>query len=147
MKSKLHMTVATVVVIAGAAAGAARAVDYPNKMEGKAKIACGFETDLVFNRKLDAASQYVTDNFVEHNTRANTTNMKDFQAALQKMPKFGSGPAQTCPAAKVVLSTGDYVVFVREGQQDNPQVPGTKMTVSHFDVFRFEGNKIAEHWD
>jgi predicted SnoaL-like aldol condensation-catalyzing enzyme len=128
------------------AAATAAAAEYPNKMKGNAEIACNFEADLVFNRKLDLANKYVTDDFVEHNVRAHTTNIKDFQAALAKMPKF-NGPAQGCGGAKVVITKGSYVVFLRETMVDDPNAPGKKVTGTHFDVFRFEGDKIAEHWD
>jgi len=126
--------------------GTSLAADYPNKMEGKAAIACNFEADLVFARKIDMADKYVTPDFVEHNVRVHSTDIASFKEGLAKMPKF-PGPASGCGGAKIVLQQGDYVVFVRETQVPDPtdntkRVPGT-----HFDVFRFQGNKIAEHWD
>ncbi len=122
------------------------AVDYPNTMDGKAAIACAFEADLVFARRIEMADKYVTANFTEHNPRARTSDIATFRDALSKMPKF-PGPASGCGGAKIVLQQGDYVVFVRETMVPDPQDSTKRVPGSHFDVFRFEGNKIAEHWD
>jgi len=143
MKRKIALfviTAATTITARGFAA------DYPNKMEGKAAIACNFEADLVFARKIDMADKYVMPNFVEHNVRARSTDIASFKAGLAKMPKF-PGPASGCGGAKIVLQQGDYVVFVRETQVPDPADSTKRVPGTHFDVFRFEGDKIAEHWD
>jgi len=140
-KLTLFVMIAAIVVPA-----AIQAADYPNKMEGKAAIACNFEADLVFGRKVEMADKYVTPNFVEHNVRARASDIASFKEGLSKMPKF-PGPRSGCGGAKIVLQDGDYVVFVRETQVPDPADNTKRVQGTHFDVFRFEGDKIAEHWD
>jgi predicted SnoaL-like aldol condensation-catalyzing enzyme len=128
-------------------AGHAFAYDYPDKMTGRAAIACNFEADLVFNRKLDLVDKYVTPDFVDHNAMVDAKDAAAFKEGLSKLPKFNDAPSQGCGGAKVVLQTGDYVMFIRETMTPNPKDATKKIMVTHFDLWRFEGNKIAEHWD
>jgi predicted SnoaL-like aldol condensation-catalyzing enzyme len=121
-------------------------VNYPNKMEGKAVIACNFEADLIFGRKLDLADKYVTRNFGDHNVGFRTNDIPSFKEVLSKMPKFGQGQSG-CGTMKIVIQQGDYVIFVRDMPVPDPHDSTKRVPGTHFDVYRFEGNKIAEHWD
>jgi predicted SnoaL-like aldol condensation-catalyzing enzyme len=116
-------------------AGTASAAAYPTAMTGKAKIACDFEAELIYARKIDLAPKYVHDDFIDHNTRIDSKTIAEFQQKLATFPKLPA-PASGCGQPKVVLNQGDYVLFLQERPQG-----------SHFDLYRFEGDKIAEHWD
>src|SRR5262245_25450449 len=133
VRSRAILSLALSAALLSAPAGLA--VDYPNTMDGKAAIACAFEADLVFARKIEMADKYVTTKFVEHNPRARTSDIAAFKDALSKMPKF-PGPASGCGGAKIVLQQGDYVVFVRETMVPDPQDSTKRVPGSHFDVFR-----------
>jgi predicted SnoaL-like aldol condensation-catalyzing enzyme len=120
----------------------------PMKMGGKSAIACNFEADVIFNHKIDMVDQYMTPNYIgHHNNQVDTTDMPSYKAALNKRPA-GNGPErQGCGGADLVLEQGDYVTFLRYPKTPDPNDPTRMVTHTHFDIWRFQGNKIAEHWD
>lgn len=127
-------------------AGHAFAVDYPNQMTGIGKIACDFEADIVFQRNLDTLDKYVLPNFIRHASPATLYTAEAFRQRMANLPKF-NGPKEGCGGAKVVVYDGNYVMFLREGTAPDPNDATKRIFHTHFNVWRFEGNKIAEHWD
>jgi predicted SnoaL-like aldol condensation-catalyzing enzyme len=45
------------------------------------------------------------------------------------------------------MAEGDLVMVATVSKTDDPEKPGTQYLGTHFDLFRIENGKIAEHWD
>lgn len=45
------------------------------------------------------------------------------------------------------MAEGDLVMLATVSYSPDPLKPGTKYAGTHFDLFRIENGKIAEHWD
>src|ERR1700722_14283943 len=103
---------------------------YPNKMVGRAKIACDYETNVVFGHKVEMADQYLTPNFhAHHNLQQDTKNIteqKGWLSASAARAKASNTPPDPqpngCggPTINVVIEQGDYVVFVRSNPVPDP---------------------------
>jgi predicted SnoaL-like aldol condensation-catalyzing enzyme len=47
----------------------------------------------------------------------------------------------------IQLAERDMVMLATVSYEDDPDNPGKKYAGTHFDLFRVENGKIAEHWD
>jgi len=96
--------------------------------------------EVVFNgRNLDAAGEFIHENYIQHNPRAQTglEGFKNFvrDALFANFPEFRIN-------IKRIIAEGDYVAvhthaIPEAGSRGNAVV----------DIYRFENGKIAEHWD
>jgi predicted SnoaL-like aldol condensation-catalyzing enzyme len=46
-----------------------------------------------------------------------------------------------------IMAEGDLVMMATVSYSPDPENPGHKYAGTHFDMFRIENGKIAEHWD
>jgi len=46
-----------------------------------------------------------------------------------------------------IMAEGDLVMVATVSYLPDPEKPGQKYAGTHFDLFRIENGKIAEHWD
>lgn len=123
----------------------ASAQTYPAKLEGRAKFICDYLQEMIYGhngRKLDQLDRYITTGYIEHNARYAGVGLEHKRQSMANSPAFG--PKNGCGEPKVILDTGNYVLFLREMKS---VVDGKEVARSQFDLFRFEGDKIAEHWD
>ena len=159
-----RLTIRGLAVLSGAAAllllsgQPARAQE---KLDKTAQFCEDFDQNVIIGGKLDEASKYLTDDFIEHNARLTAHGLADFTAKLKGMRAGraggpgraggagrGGGPA-AAPAARTIFSHDDVVVFIRPlPDRDDPNNPGQKIPGgSHFDIYKLRNGKIAEHWD
>jgi predicted SnoaL-like aldol condensation-catalyzing enzyme len=127
------------------------------KLDANAQFCDDFDQTVIVQGKLDQASKYLTDDFVEHNVRMLASGlgpfvekMKAFQAANAARGGGGRGRGRGGPApVKTVFSHDDVVVFISvTPERDDPANAGQKLPPStHFDVYKLRGGKISEHWD
>jgi predicted SnoaL-like aldol condensation-catalyzing enzyme len=115
------------------------------KLAANKKLAYDFFRVILRARHLDDASNYMKDDYIQHNPNADT-GIEGFKAYFSKL----GGPqpiAETVPGLVAIQAEGDFVTlsFVRE--MDDPMNKGQKYTTTWFDMFRIENGKIAEHWD
>jgi predicted SnoaL-like aldol condensation-catalyzing enzyme len=109
------------------------------------KIVFDFSRVVLAGLRLDQASKYLSEDYIQHNPNVET-GLKGF---LEFFSKFG-GPRpipDEIPGLVSIQAEGDYVTLSFVNQMDNPQGDGTKYTTTWFDMFRLENGKIVEHWD
>jgi predicted SnoaL-like aldol condensation-catalyzing enzyme len=109
------------------------------------KIVFDFSRVVLAGLRLDQASRFLSDDYIQHNPNVET-GLKGF---LDFFSKFG-GPRDIpneIPGLVSMQAEGDYVTLSFVNQVDSPNGDGTKYTTTWFDMFRLKDGKIVEHWD
>jgi predicted SnoaL-like aldol condensation-catalyzing enzyme len=128
------------------------------KLDKNAQFCEDFDQNVILGGKLDEASKYLTNDFVEHNVRLTSHGLAEFTEKLKGFRAGRAGGAggagrqggqPAAPAARTIFSHDDVVVFMRPlPDRDDPNNPGQKIPGgTHFDVYKLRNGKIAEHWD
>jgi predicted SnoaL-like aldol condensation-catalyzing enzyme len=78
----------------------------------------------------------------------NVTTGRDAMVAYMKStrPVRPIQPTITFPVI-AIMAEGDLVMVASVTYAADPEKPGSKYAGTHFDMFRIENGKIAEHWD
>src|SRR5579862_1835232 len=109
----------------------------PVKTEANTILVRAFVDDVLVRGRLDTLASYFAGNrYVEHNPQVGDT-LSELTAALKA--RSGKGTTKYDRIHKV-LGEGNFVLVVSEGSLGG-------VSVSFFDLFRLENEKIAEHWD
>jgi len=92
----------------------------------------------------DRVAEFFTPGYIQHNP--NVTSGRDSLAKYitQTRPKRDIKPTLDFPLISLVAE-GDMVVIALVSYQDDEE--GKRYANTHFDMFRIENGKIAEHWD
>ena len=146
----LLFSLAAVILVAPGAAA-------QEKLDKNAQFCEDFDQNVIIAGKLDEASKYLTDDFIEHNQGLTANGLTEF---VQKMTAMraaqaaraggaGRGGRANAPRQRTVFSHDDVVVFIAPiPARPDPNNPGKEIAAStHFDVYRLRNGKIAEHWD
>ena len=147
------------IVLAGAF-GTAHAQVPPTAAPDQAALLQSPDPKLAANKKLvfdmwraiiqgahtELAPQYFTAGYIQHNP--NVATGRDAMVAYMKAtrPVRPIAPNITFPVI-AIMAEGDMVMVATVSYAPDPEKPGQKYTGTHFDLFRIEGGKIAEHWD
>ena len=93
----------------------------------------------------EVADLYLTANYVDHNPNhvAGREAFKSVVAAQDDLP------IETTIRAPIVavVAEGDLVTLVTMREHPHPVRAGETYTSTWFDMYRIEGNRLAEHWD
>jgi predicted SnoaL-like aldol condensation-catalyzing enzyme len=94
----------------------------------------------------ELASKYFTAGYIQHNP--NVASGRDALVAYMKQtrPVRPIEPEIHFPVIDI-LAEGDMVVVATVSYLPDPADPRKKYAGTHFDMFRLENGKIAEHWD
>ena len=95
---------------------------------------------------MEFAEKYMMEGYIQHNP-----NVPTGRAAFIEFFSKNVRPQPIEPRVKAPLvainAEGDLVVLAFAREAVDPKDPAKKPTTTWFDMFRFEGAKIAEHWD
>jgi len=94
----------------------------------------------------ELAPKYFTADYIQHNP--NVATGRDAMVAYMKSTR----PVRPIEATIhfpviAIMAEGELVMVATVSHQPDPDNPGKKYTGTHFDLFRIENGKIAEHWD
>ena len=94
----------------------------------------------------ELAPRYFTEDYIQHNP--NVATGRDAMVAYMKgtRPVRPIQPTITFPVI-AIMAEGDLVMVATVSYSPDPENPGRKYAGTHFDLFRIENGKIAEHWD
>ena len=98
-------------------------------------------TDIFENNRVDLVDVYMTKRYIQHNP-----NIPSGREAVKKLFRENPLPKMTIPVV-AVIAEGDMVVVASAMTLPNPSRSGSTYTTTHFDMWRFVGNKVDEHWD
>jgi predicted SnoaL-like aldol condensation-catalyzing enzyme len=143
-----------------ACAGAAGAQAPPTAAPDQAALLQSKDPKLAANKKLvfdmwraiiqgahtELAPKYFTEGYIQHNP--NVATGRDAMVAYMKKtrPVRPIEPTITFPVISIVAE-GDLVMIATVSYKPDPEKPDSKYAGTHFDLFRIENGKIAEHWD
>ncbi len=93
----------------------------------------------------EVADLTLTQNYIEHNPNHHSGReaFKSTIAARKDLPIEASIRAPLV----AVVAEGDMVVLVTMREHPHPHRVGETYTSTWFDMYRIEGNRLAEHWD
>ena len=108
------------------------------------KLVFDFWREVFQARNMEAAPQYMDENYIQHNPNVRTGR----QAFMDFFGQFDPQPVQDRINNLVyMVAEGDMVVLAFKRELPDPQNPGSTYTTTWFDMLRIENGKIAEHWD
>ena len=161
----LHPAVLVLAAVLGLAAvlavhTAARAQVPPTAAPDQMALLKSNDPQLAANKKLvfdmyrviiqgghtERAPEYFTPDYIQHNP--NVATGRDAMVAYMKAtrPVRPIPPRITFPVI-TIMAEGDLVLVATVSYAPDPENPGKKYAGTHFDLFRIENGKIAEHWD
>lgn len=94
----------------------------------------------------ELAPRYFTEGYIQHNP--NVVSGRDALVAYikQTRPVRPIPPTIQFPVI-ALMAEADLVLVASVSYADDPENPGKKYAGTHFDLYRIENGKIAEHWD
>lgn len=154
------MSFRTLIAVLAVASAVAYAQVPPTAAPDQAALLNSNDAQLAANKKLvfdmwraiiqgghtEMAPQFFTESYIQHNP--NVASGRDALVAYMKQtrPVRPIAPNITFPVV-AIMAEGDLVMVATVSYQDDPDNPGKKYAGTHFDLFRIENGKIAEHWD
>jgi len=116
------------------------------KLAANKKLVFDMWRAIIQGAHTELAPQYFTEDYIQHNP--NVATGRDAMVAYMKAtrPVRPIEPTITFPVI-AIMAEGDLVMVASVSYAADPEKPGSKYAGTHFDLFRIENGKIAEHWD
>ena len=116
------------------------------KLAANKKLVFDMWRAIIQGAHTELAPQYFTAGYIQHNPNVRTG--RDAMVAYMKAtrPVRPIAPNITFPVI-AIMAEGDMVMVATVSYAADPENPQHKYAGTHFDMFRIEGGKIAEHWD
>ena len=101
---------------------------------------------LVDGRDVEAARQYLDENYIQHNPIADTgfAGLKAYFSSLGEPLPI---PDRIQRPLVAILAERDLVAMAWVDVRERPNAPGETYTTSIFNTYRIKDGKIVEHWD
>ncbi len=94
----------------------------------------------------ELAAKYFTEDYIQHNPNVATGRAAMVDFMKKTRPVKPIEPTIHFPVI-AMMAEGDLVLLATVSYSPDPENPGHKYAGTHFDMFRIENGKIAEHWD
>ncbi len=108
------------------------------------KLVYDFWRKVLVARDMEAAMEYMDENYIQHNPTIPTGRVP----FVQVFGRMGSIPELDHIEDLVAITAdGGYVTMAFQRVLENPNIEGQTYTTTWFDMFRVAGDKIVEHWD
>lgn len=154
------MFLRTLFVVVALAGAAAHAQVPPTAAPDQAALLKSSDPKLAANKKLvfdmwraiiqaghtEMAPQFFTESYIQHNPNVATGRDAMVEYMKKTRPVRAIDPTITFPVI-AIMAEGDLVMVATVSYLPDPENPGKKWAGTHFDLFRIENGKIAEHWD
>jgi len=116
------------------------------KLAANKKLVFDMWRTIIQAAHVDEAPKYFTEGYIQHNP--NVATGRDSMVAYMKAtrPVKPIEPTIHFPVV-AIMAEGDKVLVASVTFLPDPENPGKKYAGTHFDLFRIEHGKIAEHWD
>jgi predicted SnoaL-like aldol condensation-catalyzing enzyme len=116
------------------------------KLAANKKLVFDMWRAIIQGAHTELAPKYFTEGYIQHNP--NVATGRDAMVAYMKStrPVRTIEPTITFPVI-AIMAEGDLVMVATVSYSPDPEAPDRKYAGTHFDMFRIENGKIAEHWD
>jgi predicted SnoaL-like aldol condensation-catalyzing enzyme len=116
------------------------------KLAANKKLVFDVYREVINGGHLENAEKYFNKDYIQHNP--NVVTGRDAMVAYMKAtrPVRPVPPTIAFPVVSI-MAEGDLVLVATVAYADDTENPGKKYASTHFDLFRVENGKIAEHWD
>lgn len=116
------------------------------KLAANKKLVFDMWRAIIQGAHVEMAEQYFRPDYIQHNP--NVATGRDAMVAYMKStrPVRPIDPTITFPVISI-MAEGDLVMLSTVSYADDPDNPGKRYAGVHFDMFRVQDGKIAEHWD
>jgi predicted SnoaL-like aldol condensation-catalyzing enzyme len=116
------------------------------KLAANKKLVFDVYRSVINGGHLENVEKYFNKDYIQHNP--NVATGRDAMVAYMKStrPVRPIPPTIAFPVVSI-MAEGDLVLVATVAYADDPENPGKKYASTHFDLFRIENGKIAEHWD
>ncbi len=101
---------------------------------------------IVQGAHVEQAEKYFTKGYIQHNPNVPTGRDAMVKFMRESRPVRPIAPNITFPVI-ALMAQGDLVLLATVSYAPEPADPSKTYASTHFDLFRIEGGKIAEHWD
>ena len=120
--------------------------DSDPKRAANKKLVFDMWRELIQGGHTEVAEKYFRQDYIQHNP--NVATGRDAMVAFMKStrPVKAVDPGINFPLI-TMMAEGDKVLVATVTHADDPEKPGQKYAGTHFDLFRIQDGKIAEHWD
>jgi predicted SnoaL-like aldol condensation-catalyzing enzyme len=136
------LAVAAVAVMPAAAQSAMTAQEQANL-----KLVLDWWRECIQGRHLDLTTKYQDDNYIQHNINV-PTGRQGFVSFFERLgPPVNPIPQTLASPPVVQFAKGDFVLLVWEREAKDPADASKTYKYNTFDLLRFEGGKVMEHWD
>jgi predicted SnoaL-like aldol condensation-catalyzing enzyme len=116
------------------------------KLAANKKLVFDMWRVIIQGAHTELAPKYFTKDYIQHNPNVATGRDAMVEYMKSTRPVRPIDATITFPVI-AIMAEGDKVLITTVAYSKDPTKPGTKYAGTHFDVFRIEGGKIAEHWD
>jgi predicted SnoaL-like aldol condensation-catalyzing enzyme len=116
------------------------------KLAANKKLVFDMWRAIIQGAHTELAPKYFTKDYIQHNPNVATGRDAMVQYMKSTRPVRAIDPTITFPVV-AIMAEGDKVLVATVTYSPDPTAPGTKYAGTHFDLFRIENGKIAEHWD
>ena len=127
--------------------GVATAQSKPSQTEANKKLVLDFFRVVFEAEKLDAAKDYLAEDYIQHNPRVPTGRegfVRYFKTIFHE-PKPVQPTLRIAPMA--VVAEGDLVTLIWKSTLPDPADKSKTYDTFEFDMFRIQNGRLAEHWD
>jgi predicted SnoaL-like aldol condensation-catalyzing enzyme len=116
------------------------------KLAANKKLVYDMYRAIIQAGRTDLAPQFFTEDYIQHNPNVATGRDALVAYIKQTRPVTPISPTMTFPVI-AIMAEGDLVTVAIVSYAPDPENPGKKYANTHFDMYRIENGKIAEHWD
>jgi predicted SnoaL-like aldol condensation-catalyzing enzyme len=116
------------------------------KLAANKKLVFDMYRAIIQAGRTDLAPEYFTEGYIQHNPNVATGRDALVTYIKRTRPVRPMDPTITFPVI-AIMAEGDLVMVAVVNFAPDPETPGQKYANTHFDLYRIENGKIAEHWD
>ena len=116
------------------------------KLAANKKLVFDMWRTIIQGAHVEEAPKFFTESYIQHNPNVASGRDELVNYMKNSRPRREIQPKITFPVISI-MAEGDLVLLATVSYDDDPVKPGEKYAGTHFDLFRIENGKIAEHWD
>jgi predicted SnoaL-like aldol condensation-catalyzing enzyme len=116
------------------------------KLAANKKLVFDMYRAIVQGGHTETAQQYFTPEYIQHNPNVASGRDELVKYIKKTRPVRPMKPLLDFPLI-TVMAEGDMVTLAVVSWADDPMNPGKRYASTHFDMYRIQNGKIAEHWD